>query len=490
MEEASEEALWSHSFCAGPHDDRPDMADDNRAQSAQRWPETAHRDRCLQQQTMSKMARSIEQAAGRALDSWEELDAAIQDVLRPDPPCRVSMMGAAASVIVDETGDTIRWPWEDGYSEERDGKARTPSFKMPCDDLIERAMRASMADGNMGENSTGVREWKKMCLELGIDPVRPLEAWSSLKQKLAEEQLCMQFVATLVEGGRQPSTAANYFGQVQGWHAKTAGVKLCGGIKLARLPAMVKGMKKIVKTVPPKLRRGLAAQALGRAMEMCLSKHCPADANVRAALAVAFQGLLRSAEFAYDGKGKIDLDKLPTRADVKVLNRQRLVMMMRPCKNMRHLNGKTVPLVIAAGGTYVDAVAEMINLRRVDPHGWSTGAAPGAPLAVLSTPLFRVPSTNKPLTTDGLRDKIKYLMRSIGEDSDQFGTHSLRIGGATALFAAGASPEVIRTMGRWSSDCYRLYVRACFQQSLSWTRVAGSTRVHDLHAEFDEVDSY
>ena len=27
---------------------------------------------------------------------------------------------------------------------------------------------------------------------------------------------------------------------------------------------------------------------------------------------------------------------------------------------------------------------------------------------------------------------------------------------------AGADPLVIRTMGRWSSDCYRLYVRACF----------------------------
>jgi hypothetical protein len=36
----------------------------------------------------------------------------------------------------------------------------------------------------------------------------------------------------------------------------------------------------------------------------------------------------------------------------------------------------------------------------------------------------------------------------------------MRIGGATALFAAGANETVIRTMGRWSSDLHRLYVRA------------------------------
>ena len=49
---------------------------------------------------------------------------------------------------------------------------------------------------------------------------------------------------------------------------------------------------------------------------------------------------------------------------------------------------------------------------------------------------------------------------------------------------------VIRTMGRWSSDCYRLYVRACFETTLKWSRLAGSTKVSDLAGEFDEVDYY
>ena len=37
---------------------------------------------------------------------------------------------------------------------------------------------------------------------------------------------------------------ANYFGHVQGWASKKSGIKLCGGLKLSRLPAMLKGLKR------------------------------------------------------------------------------------------------------------------------------------------------------------------------------------------------------------------------------------------------------
>jgi len=37
--------------------------------------------------------------------------------------------------------------------------------------------------------------------------------------------------------------------------------------------------------------------------------------------------------------------------------------------------------------------------------------------------------------------------------------HSLRSGGATALALAGASDDVIQSMGRWASDTFRIYIR-------------------------------
>ena len=65
---------------------------------------------------------------------------------------------------------------------------------------------------------------------------------------------------------------------------------------------------------------------------------------------------------------------------------------------------------------------------------------------------------------------------------------SLRIGGATALFADGADETVIRTMGRWCSDIHRLYVRACFERCCEWTRRAGSVVVTDVARIIDEDD--
>ena len=217
-------------------------------------------------------------------------------------------------------------------------------------------------------------------------------------------------------------------------------------------------------------------------MDLCLDPRDIEHANIRAALALALQGLLRGAEFTVDGA--FDTGRDLTRADIASITPARLVVMMRPCKNMHHLRGKTVPLIIGARGDFIDAVAEMENLLRVDPVAAADAAA---------TPLFRTGRSaheRKPLRAADVRFVLRQLIVAIGEKPEQFGTHSLRIGGATALFAAGADATVIRTMGRWSSDIYRLYVRACFDQTINWSRRAGSTVVNDVAQEFDEVDSY
>ena len=119
---------------------------------------------------------------------------------------------------------------------------------------------------------------------------------------------------------------------------------------------------------------------------------------------------------------------------------------------------------------------------QVDPIGkWESAS---------ETPLFRDPRTNRQLSYDTMLGLVKTLMSAIGEDPGQFGTHSLRIGGATALFSMGASETLIRTMGRWSSDLHRLYTRACFEQCEEWSRKAGSAEVSDIAGTFDEVDFY
>ena len=293
----------------------------------------------------------------------------------------------------------------------------------------------------------------------------------------------MRFVCALIEvRGITVRSAANYWSAVQGWHAREHGVKIGGGIRFERLPQMLKGLRRALGDPERRVRRGIAPQALRRAMDLCLDRDNPNDANVRAALSLAFQGLLRSSEFALDADKVWDFKRHVSRGDIKELTRERLTLMIAPCKNAQHLSGKTCALVVGGGGEYIDAVDEIRNMLRVDPTN--------AGLDPARVPLFRVAGTLEPLRTGKVLTITRRLMSAIGENPEQFGTHSFRIGGATALFAAGADETVIRTMGRWSSDIHQLYVRACFERCCDWTRRAGSTQVTDVARVFDEVDDY
>ena len=58
------------------------------------------------------------------------------------------------------------------------------------------------------------------------------------------------------------------------------------------------------------------------------------------------------------------------------------------------------------------------------------------------------------LTRDRLARLLKLCFRDIN-----INTHSFRIGGASALAAAGVPDAQIQIMGRWSSDCFVKYIR-------------------------------
>ena len=348
------------------------------------------------------------------------------------------------------------------------------------DDLVNLALDNCSADGQRGRLHTGVKAWKGFCRDvMHTSPHRPMDPNQPLLAKLQEEWLFMQFACALVETRDiQWSTLKGYCYAVQGWHAHEHGIKLAAGLKMERLPAMLKGLRRQMGDKPARIRRGFAPEKLKAAMDLTLDPSNPLHANIRAALSVAFQGLLRSQEYALK-PGKVWTNQRHvSRKDIKELSVDVLLLMIAPCKNMRHLNGKTCPLVIGAGGSSIDAVAEMHNLMRIDP------TPPGY---ADSTPLFRDPATGQALSTDFIMKIVRKLALALGDNPEQFGTHSMRIGGATALFAMGADETVIRTMGRWSSDIHKLYVRACYERCLEWTCKAGSAKVTDV-AWIDEDD--
>ncbi|OWY92157.1 hypothetical protein PHMEG_00038953, partial [Phytophthora megakarya] len=59
-------------------------------------------------------------------------------------------------------------------------------------------------------------------------------------------------------------------------------------------------------------------------------------------------------------------------------------------------------------------------------------------------------------------DVIKAIQRAAalaGQNPEHFGSHSLRSGGATALFNAGFDSLAVKLFGRWKSDAVECYTR-------------------------------
>ena len=85
----------------------------------------------------------------------------------------------------------------------------------------------------------------------------------------------------------------------------------------------------------------------------------------------------------------------------------------------------------------------------------------GGPRGPNSTaPLFRGADGVHALSYAAITKVVKYCFsRILGLDPNDYGTHSFRSGGATALMAAGYDIAYIKIMGRWSSSCLERYLR-------------------------------
>ena len=87
-------------------------------------------------------------------------------------------------------------------------------------------------------------------------------------------------------------------------------------------------------------------------------------------------------------------------------------------------------------------------------------------------PLFQA-RNGKQLSRDTVLRFARAAMATAGFTKAQqasYGTHSARIGGATRLFQLGATSEILKRMGGWSSDAYKEYIRIQQQDTMVFAR--------------------
>jgi hypothetical protein len=104
-------------------------------------------------------------------------------------------------------------------------------------------------------------------------------------------------------------------------------------------------------------------------------------------------------------------------------------------------------LKVAANGTSICPVAAVMALMRARP-----GARPDEPLFVLTNGKF--------LDRARMQVEMRRALEAVGFKGEDYATHSMRAGGATSLFCCeGFDGDMVRVLGRWASDSYRLYLR-------------------------------
>ena len=92
----------------------------------------------------------------------------------------------------------------------------------------------------------------------------------------------------------------------------------------------------------------------------------------------------------------------------------------------------------------------LAELQRQCPERFGNGAE-------AHKPLFRR-GDGGPILASQIRTLLEVAGEWEGMPADRFGTHSLRIGGATALYHTVQDLERVKRFGRWKSDAFHGYL--------------------------------
>ncbi len=87
-----------------------------------------------------------------------------------------------------------------------------------------------------------------------------------------------------------------------------------------------------------------------------------------------------------------------------------------------------------------------------------------------------------PLKATEVANLLKAAAKLLGKNPLNYGSHSLRSGGATAMFKANLSKTAIKLFGRWSSDAFERYIQIadCDVEDMS-SRMVGKRYLKQAH---------
>ena len=235
----------------------------------------------------------------------------------------------------------------------------------------------------------------------------------------------------------------------------------CDLKKMFRLQNTIHGMKKVLGVNDADKRLPITVSLLKRfRRRMDLSNYD--ELVIFTAMVVATFGLLRTGEFAVDSKKNFEPEKLLRISSLTAHNDKKgkvkfFTLKLKTSKTDIFRSGVTITL--GHGFEDIDPVnllSRMILMREKE-------AKKNKKLKLESEkPLFCL-KNGTPLSRWDVSTILKALTTKCNLDPKRYKGQSFRIGGATSYARRGYPSNIIQIMGRWKSDCYKLYTRFSHQ---------------------------
>lgn len=261
---------------------------------------------------------------------------------------------------------------------------------------------------------------------------------------LSEETLC-RFVASLYVDRVAHSTIKCYLSAVRHFHVAQGYGDMFAN-RLPRLEYVLRGVKRLQGTRPKRPRLPMTPNILHALHRLWSPRADQVDVLMLwAAGCLGFFGFLRAGEFTIDTLESFDPASHLTPTDISVDSRedpQVVSVRIKQSKTDPFRRGTTIHLG-RTGNSFCPVAAVLAYLARRGPQ---------------QGPLFRF-SVGTPLSRRRLVDELRRALTATGFDCTQYSGHSFRIGAATTAAARGVEDSTIRSLGRWRSDAYQLYIR-------------------------------
>ena len=326
-----------------------------------------------------------------------------------------------------------------GYTQERADLDRL-QFEMVLDRLAESTRRSY---------GQGWRWWALFCKRRGIDPYRVVQG----SNREAEQAILLDFLTHLWKSGeRAPGTIKVYLSSVRA-------ALLAAGCpdptqNMPRLWMALDGLKK--RYGSGRRKKPVSPRMLRRLFLHLDPANSARGAILWGALLLAYFFLLRSSEYLCESpvpgqrglRGSDVIGRCQGAQGPRLTDCDEVVLTIRGSKTDKFNMGETRNH-FRNDDPELCVVKALALLQRWFP------ARLGGQESHMA--LFRDPQ-GKPLHRAAVQDLLRWAARAEGLAAEEYGTHSLRFGGASALWAAYGDSGLIQRWGRWASSCFQGYI--------------------------------